>query len=109
VGHFYSATTKNISTAHWYIIAPPFSKDKTSGKDVKKFMQIKFVDTGGGIEKNDLEKIFEPFFTTKPEGKGTGLGLSISYSIIERHGGNLEIDSKVGVGTTVTINLPIPV
>ncbi len=87
----------------------PHSKDRTSIKDVKKIMQIKFADTGGGIEKNDLEKIFEPFFTTKPEGKGTGLGLSISYSIIERHGGNLEIESKVGVGTTVTINLPIPV
>ena len=57
-------------------------------------------------KKDDLEKIFEPFFTTKPEDKGTGLGLFISYSIIERHGGVLEIDSKVDVGTTVTINLP---
>ena len=54
----------------------------------------------------DSEEFFEPFFTTKPEDKGTGLGLFISYSIIERHGGVLEIDSKVDVGTTVTINLP---
>mgnify|MGYP000371272562 FL=1 len=46
------------------------------------------------------------FFTTKPEEKGTGLGLFISYSIIERHGGVLEIDSKVDLGATVTINLP---
>ena len=54
----------------------------------------------------DSEEFFEPFFTTKPEDKGTGLGLFISYSIIERHGGVLEIDSKVDVGATVTINLP---
>ena len=73
----------------------------------KNFLRIKFSDTGGGIEKNGIEKIFEPFFTTKPEGKGTGLGLSISYSIIERHGGNMEIESTLGVGTSVIINLPI--
>lgn len=73
----------------------------------KNFLRIKFSDTGGGIEKNGIEKIFEPFFTTKPEGKGTGLGLSISYSIIERHGGNMEIESALGVGTSVIINLPI--
>ena len=71
----------------------------------KNFLRIKFSDTGGGIEENGIEKIFEPFFTTKPE--GTGLGLSISYSIIERHGGNMEIESAFGVGTSVIINLPI--
>ncbi len=80
---------------------------KTPSKQLEKILRIKFVDTGAGIEKDDLEKVFEPFFTTKPEEKGTGLGLSISYSIIERHGGILEIDSKVDVGTTVIINLPI--
>jgi two-component system NtrC family sensor kinase len=80
---------------------------KTSIKKFKKTLRIKFIDTGTGIENDDLEKVFEPFFTTKPEEKGTGLGLSISYSIIERHGGILEIDSKVDEGTTVIINLPI--
>jgi len=85
----------------------PVPTDKTSIKNSEKILRIKFVDTGKGIEKDDLEKVFEPFFTTKPEEKGTGLGLSISYSIIERHGGVLEIDSKVDVGTTVIINLPI--
>ena len=52
-----------------------------------------------------MEKIFEPFFTTKPEEKGTGLGLSVSYSIIEKHGGRLEVESEFGVGTAVIIDL----
>ena len=85
----------------------PVSTGDIPSKKPEKTLQIKFVDTGSGIEKDDLEKVFEPFFTTKPEEKGTGLGLSISYSIIERHGGILEIDSEVNVGTTVIINLPI--
>jgi len=85
----------------------PFPTGETPSRKPEKTLRIKFIDTGTGIEKDDLEKVFEPFFTTKPEEKGTGLGLSISYSIIERHGGILEIDSKVDVGTTVIINLPI--
>jgi len=101
--------TLTISTAIYKNDArlEPVPTDKTSIKNSEKILRIKFVDTGKGIEKDDLEKVFEPFFTTKPEEKGTGLGLSISYSIIERHGGVLEIDSKVDVGTTVIINLPI--
>jgi len=68
---------------------------------------MKFSDTGVGIRKEDMEKIFEPFFTTKPEEKGTGLGLSVSYSIIEKHGGILEVESELGIGTAVIIDLPI--
>ena len=60
-----------------------------------------------GIRKEDMEKIFEPFFTTKPEEKGTGLGLSVSYSIIEKHGSRLEVESEIGLGTAVIIDLPI--
>jgi len=73
----------------------------------KNIIRVKVADTGSGIRKEDFEKIFEPFFTTKPEEKGTGLGLSVSYSIIEKHGGNLEVESKLGAGTTVIIDLPI--
>ncbi len=51
--------------------------------------------------------IFDPFFTTKPEIKGTGLGLSVSYGIIESHGGVISIDSQPGMGTRVTISLPM--
>ena len=72
-----------------------------------KIMRVKFLDTGLGIRKEDMEKIFEPFFTTKPEEKGTGLGLSVSYSIIEKHGGRLEVESEIGLGTAVIIDLPI--
>ena len=68
---------------------------------------MKFSDTGVGIRKEDMEKIFEPFFTTKPGEKGTGLGLSVSYSIIEKHGGILEVESELGIGTAVIIDLPI--
>ena len=68
---------------------------------------MQFSDTGVGIRKEDMEKIFEPFFTTKPEEKGTGLGLSVSSSIIEKHGGILEVESALGIGNAVIIDLPI--
>ena len=68
---------------------------------------IKISDTGPGIPKDTLAKIFDPFFTTKEVGKGTGLGLSISYSIIEKLGGTIYVDSKIGKGTTFTIKLPV--
>jgi signal transduction histidine kinase len=64
-------------------------------------------DTGKGIPKENLTRIFDPFFTTKPEGEGTGLGLSVSYGIISSHGGQIDVESKVGVGTTFTILLPV--
>ena len=67
---------------------------------------IKISDTGPGMSQDTIEKIFDPFFTTKEVGKGTGLGLSISYSIIEKLGGTIYVDSKIGQGTTFTIKLP---
>ncbi|MBI9064222.1 MAG: hypothetical protein JEZ14_19715 [Marinilabiliaceae bacterium] len=66
---------------------------------------ITFRDNGKGIPKESLEKIFDPFFTTKQD--GTGLGLSISYSIINCHGGDINIESTPGNGTSVMIKLPI--
>jgi two-component system NtrC family sensor kinase len=64
-------------------------------------------DNGEGIPKENLAKIFDPFFTTKPEGKGVGLGLAVSYGIVEAHGGDIEVRSKVGEGTTFTVSLPL--
>lgn len=70
---------------------------------------IEIIDQGTGIAQKDLEKIFDPFFTTKEPGKGTGLGLSTSVSIIENHFGKLNIKSKEGHGTVVSIQLPIQI
>jgi two-component system NtrC family sensor kinase len=69
-------------------------------------LRIRVMDNGCGIAEDQLEKIFLPFFTTKPVGSGTGLGLSTSFGIIENLGGKIEVESKVGVGTTFTVLLP---
>lgn len=64
-------------------------------------------DTGGGIPKDRLTKIFDPFYTTKESGKGTGLGLYIVYKIVTKHGGQIQVDSEVGNGTTFTVAFPL--
>jgi two-component system, NtrC family, sensor kinase len=69
-------------------------------------LRITVADTGVGIDVLDREHIFEPFFTTKSEGKGTGLGLSIVKNIVERHGGQITFDSRIGAGTSFHILLP---
>ncbi len=69
---------------------------------------ISIQDTGSGIPPEVRERIFEPFFTTKDVGKGVGLGLSIVHSIIEKHQGEIEVESEVGEGTTFKIILPRP-
>ena len=63
-------------------------------------------DNGPGIYPENLEKIFEPFFTTKPPGEGTGLGLSVSRGIIEKLGGRIELESKLGAGATFKVIMP---
>jgi two-component system NtrC family sensor kinase len=65
-------------------------------------------DNGCGIPQEHMDKIFDPFFTTKDVGKGTGQGLAIARSIVvDRHGGTIDVHSEVGVGTRITIRLPI--
>jgi two-component system NtrC family sensor kinase len=76
----------------------------TDGKNPGAIAEVS--DEGHGIKRPDLQKVFEPFFTTKPPGRGTGLGLSICYGIIAEHGGRIEVESKVGRGSTFRIILP---
>jgi two-component system NtrC family sensor kinase len=64
-------------------------------------------DNGEGIAPENLPKIFDPFFTTKGEGKGVGLGLSVVYGIVDAHGGDIEVKSKVSEGTTFIVTLPL--
>ena len=70
-------------------------------------VQVRFSDTGTGIPEKNLNRIFDPFFTTKADKKGTGLGLAVSYGIIDRHRGQIEVQSEEGKGTTFTIKLPM--
>ncbi len=70
-------------------------------------VEISIVDTGCGIPENNLRRIFDPFFTSKDVGKGTGLGLSVSHGIVEAHGGIIEVQSKVGEGSTFSVFLPL--
>ena len=72
----------------------------------RNFIRIQFADTGTGIKEEDMVILFDPFFTTKPEDKGTGLGLSVCYTIIEKHAGSIEVESKYGEGATFQIDLP---
>ena len=67
--------------------------------------QVEISDTGCGIPQEHLNKIFAPFFTTKT--RGTGLGLAVVMKVIERHHGNIQVESKIGEGTTFRIVLPL--
>lgn len=77
-------------------------------KGDKRHCHICITDNGGGITEAVRQSMFDPFFTTKKVGQGTGLGLAISHQIIvETHGGKLRCESEFGVGTTMTVSLPI--
>ncbi len=81
---------------------PPSPTGK-SGRPTR-FAEVAITDTGPGIPPEHLSKIFDPFFTTKE--KGTGLGLSVVYGIVEKHGGKILVDSRMGQGTTMTLRFP---
>ena len=68
---------------------------------------IEVKDNGCGISPEHRSRLFEPFFTTKPVGQGTGLGLSVSFGIVRDHGGAIDVESKVGRGSTFRVRLPL--
>ena len=76
------------------------------GNEPVPAVEVAITDTGCGIAKENLQRIFDPFFTSKEVGKGTGLGLSVSYGIVRAHGGEIEVESTVGQGSTFRIFLP---
>ena len=67
-------------------------------------MAISFADTGVGIPEDNMDRLYEPLFTTKA--KGIGLGLALVNTLVEGHGGFIEVESKVGQGSTFTVRLP---
>jgi two-component system NtrC family sensor kinase len=69
-------------------------------------VKVAIQDIGEGIPPENMDKLFTPFFSTKDEVKGVGLGLAVSYGIIQSHGGNIEVQSQFGKGSTFTVSLP---
>ena len=72
----------------------------------RQWVWLSVQDNGSGMSQDVLDRAFEPFFTTKGPGRGTGLGLSTVYGFIKQSGGHVELESALGVGTTVTLYLP---
>ncbi len=87
------------------IIKP--GKIEVTTRKAENAVEIIISDSGVGIPEEYLGRIFDPFFSTKEQSKGTGLGLAVSYGIIKKHGGTINVSSKVGEGTTFTVRLPI--
>jgi signal transduction histidine kinase len=77
----------------------------TRADDDSVYIEVR--DTGAGMSDEVKRRIFEPFYTTKPVGQGTGLGLSLSFSIVQKHGGRIEVESEPGVGTRFKVWIPI--
>lgn len=72
-------------------------------------VRVTVEDNGCGMDKEQLAHVFDPLYTTRRQLGGSGLGMSIAHGIIQRHGGRMEVQSQLDVGTTVTIALPVAV
>jgi PAS domain S-box-containing protein len=87
-------------------VVRPADRQRRVGRAAHLGIEITVADTGTGIAPEHMPRIFDPFFSTKGVGKGTGLGLAISRRIVEDHHGTIEVESRLGIGTTFVIWLP---
>lgn len=83
------------------------SRDPQEGTSRGEYVCLSVSDTGVGVDANTRRRMFEPFFTTKPPGAGNGLGLSVVYGLVTEHHGVMDVNSEVGMGTTVDVFLPV--
>ncbi len=107
---FYAVSAKasaKADSAYEPIVEVSTTLSPLPGRGAGGEVSIIVKDNGGGIPPKILDKVFQPFFTTKPTGQGTGLGLSLSYDIVKAHGGEINVDTIEGEGTTFTISLPV--
>ena len=79
---------------------------KITTKYTNNEIHVSVADNGKGISPENLTRVFEPFYTTKAPGRGTGLGLSVSHRIVKQHGGYIQVESQVGVGSIFTVVIP---
>ena len=82
-------------------------KDEFEGLPAGSYVRLSVRDSGTGMSKKTLKRIFDPFFTTRTQELGTGLGLSVVQGIVKSHGGSINVQSKVGAGSTFIITLPV--
>ena len=78
-----------------------------STKKLEEGVKVTFKDNGTGMSEEVMEKIFNPFFTTKPTGQGTGLGMALAADIVREHAGHVSVQSVVGEGTEISVDIPI--
>lgn len=70
------------------------------------YVKLRVSDTGPGIPPGDLKRIFDPYFTTKEVGRGSGMGLAVAHGIVQRHGGKIQVHSRLGQGTAIEVFFP---
>ena len=90
-------STRDVTNAEWSLFGAPAGK----------YICVRFSDNGTGMSAEVRDRAFEPFFTTKPRGEGSGLGLATVYGIVLQSGGFIKIDSDEGVGSCITVLLPV--
>ncbi len=86
---------------------PKSGKSDDNTPEEREYICLSVTDTGPGIAAEHRDRLYEPFFTTKPVGEGTGLGLAVVHGIVTAHGGMIELESELGVGTTFQVFIPL--